>query len=162
MLQFRLSDDYLGVVMSRLKIVIPRPFTFSTQLSVRITDLNYGNHLGNDALLRLIHEARVQFLDSLGYSEKDIEGRGIVLTDAALVYKQEAFWKDLLEIHISVGDWSKIGCNLYYWVTCQQKEVARVKTQITFFDYQTRSLTSLPEEFLKTVKNLERNRNAIP
>jgi hypothetical protein len=45
--------------MPRLKLELPAGFPFRTTLTVRVTDLNYGNHLGNDALLGLLHEARV-------------------------------------------------------------------------------------------------------
>ena len=54
--------------MARIKIAVPPQFTFSTQIPVRITDINYGGHLGNDALLALLHEARVQFLRRYGYT----------------------------------------------------------------------------------------------
>ncbi len=42
---------------------------FSATLEVRISDINYGNHLGHDSLVSLLHEARVRFLRHLGYTE---------------------------------------------------------------------------------------------
>ena len=48
--------------MPRVKVALPATFPFRTEIPVRITDLNYGGHLGNDALLGLLHEARVHFL----------------------------------------------------------------------------------------------------
>ena len=58
--------------MARIKLDLPGRFPFSTELRVRITDVNYGGHMGNDALLGLLHEARVQFLAHYGLSELDI------------------------------------------------------------------------------------------
>jgi hypothetical protein len=45
-------------------------------------DINYGGHLGNDAVLSLVHEARVRFLKQQGYTENNIEGAGIIMADA--------------------------------------------------------------------------------
>ncbi len=55
--------------MSRIKIEMPEKFIYKTEIPVRITDINYGGHLGNDSLLSIIHEARVRFLKHLEYSE---------------------------------------------------------------------------------------------
>ncbi|NDG84238.1 MAG: thioesterase, partial [Proteobacteria bacterium] len=60
--------------MPRIKIDLPERFAFSTELSLRITDINYGGHLGNDAVLGLVHEARVRFLKHHGFSETEIGG----------------------------------------------------------------------------------------
>ncbi|MCH5718100.1 acyl-CoA thioesterase [Niabella hibiscisoli] len=59
--------------MARIKVPLPPHFTFSTSIAIRITDVNYGGHVGNDAILSIIHEARLQFLKALGYSEMNIE-----------------------------------------------------------------------------------------
>ena len=64
--------------MARIKLHMPETYLFSTNIDVRITDLNYGNHLANDSLLSIIHEARVRFLNHFGYTELDIEGIGLV------------------------------------------------------------------------------------
>jgi len=46
--------------MARIKIEIPDKFIYKTEIPIRITDINYGGHLGNDSLLSIIHEARVR------------------------------------------------------------------------------------------------------
>ena len=84
--------------MGRIKIEIPDNFFFTTQIPVRISDINYGNHLGNDAVLSLVHEARVRFLKEFGYTELDIEGAGIMMADVAIVYKSQGYYGDILSI----------------------------------------------------------------
>lgn len=59
--------------MNRIKINLPDSFHFSTELVIRITDLNYGGHVGNDVFLSLIHEAREQYLLSFGYKELSLK-----------------------------------------------------------------------------------------
>ena len=57
--------------MKREKLAELESYPFRTELPVRITDVNYGQHVGNDALLGLLHEARLQYLRQLAFSEQD-------------------------------------------------------------------------------------------
>ena len=136
--------------MARIELNLPDNFSFSTDVRVRISDINYGNHLGNDALLSLVHEARLQFLQSRGFSELDIDGCGLILTDAVIVYKSQGFHGDLLTILAAVGDFTKYGCDFFYKVIRKNggKEVARAKTGIVFFDYNRQKVAPVPAAFL--------------
>ena len=135
--------------MARIKLDMPENYLFSTVLELRISDINYGGHLGNDAVLSLIHEARVRFLKQYGYTETDIEGSGIILSDTAIVYKAEGFYGDSIQIDVAVSDFSKYGCDLYYLLSnhASAVEVAHAKTGIVFFDYQARKVNPVPETF---------------
>ena len=136
--------------MARIELNLPDNFAFSTDVRVRISDINYGNHLGNDALLSLVHEARLQFLQSRGFSEVDIDGCGLILTDAVIVYKSQGFHGDLLTIFAAVDDFNKYGCDFFFKVIQKNlgKEVARAKTGIVFFDYNRQKMMPVPASFL--------------
>ena len=136
--------------MARIKLELPMKLIFSTEIPLRITDINYGGHLGNDSILSIVHESRVQFLDKYNYTEKDIEGLGIIMTDCAIVYKSESFYGDVLEIKIGLKDFFKFGCDIYYQLLNKEtiKDVAIVKTGIMFFDYVLRKRARVPENFL--------------
>jgi acyl-CoA thioesterase FadM len=136
--------------VARIELNLPEMFSFSTDVRVRISDINYGNHLGNDAVLSLIHEARLQFLQSRGFSELDIDGCGLILTDAVIVYKSQGFHGDLLTIFAAVDDFNKYGCDFFYKVIRKNggKEVARAKTGIVFFDYNRQKMVPVPAAFL--------------
>jgi acyl-CoA thioesterase FadM len=134
--------------MARIKLELPTYFTFRTTLTVRVTDLNYGNHLGNDALLGLIHEARVRFLAALGYSERDVEGVGILMADCAIVYKAQGQLGDALTVAVAAGEFGRVGCDLFYLLTrADGTELARAKTGIVFFDYQEQAVRPVPAGF---------------
>ncbi|HPF57577.1 MAG TPA: thioesterase family protein [Candidatus Competibacteraceae bacterium] len=136
--------------MARIKLDLPADYSFTTELRIRITDVNYGGHLGNDAMLGLLHEARVRFLKHYGFSELDIGGCGLIMTDSALVYKSEAFPGETLVIAIALADFNKYGCDFMYRVTekASGREVARAKTGIVFFDYAKRAVQKIPQLFL--------------
>jgi acyl-CoA thioester hydrolase len=135
--------------MARVKLELPESFPFSTEIKVRISDINYGGHLGNDALLSIIHEARVRFLESYGFTEADIDGVGIIMTDVVIVYKSEGFYGDVLKIDIAVTDFTKVGCDFVFRLVHKEKgnEIARAKTGVVFFDYEKHKVTAMPAVF---------------
>ena len=135
--------------MARIKIEMPDNYLFSTVMDVRISDINYGNHLGNDSVLSFVHEARTRSFRQYGYTEMDVEGLGIIMTDSAIVYKAEGFHGDQIQIDITVGDFNKYGCDIFYLMTNKATavEIAHVKTGIVFFDYDARKVVTLPEQF---------------
>lgn len=142
--------------MSRVQLELPASFNFSCELAVRASDLNYGNHVGNDSILTIMQEARILFYQSLGYkNELNFEGSvGHIVADAAVVYKSEAFLSDVLIIQIGMSDFTKYGFDMFYRITNKltSKEVAFGKTGIVFFDYDKRKVSSIPASFLAKVK----------
>jgi acyl-CoA thioester hydrolase len=145
--------------MARVTIDLPEQFPFSTDISVRISDINYNNHLGHDSLIALIHEARVRFLNAHGFAELDIDGFGLVMTDLVVLYKAEAFYGEILTIEVGVQDFTKYGCGFVYRVTDKEtgKEVARAKTGVLIYDYKSRKVVGVPERFKsKVASDLEK------
>ncbi|MEJ2103750.1 MAG: thioesterase family protein, partial [Ignavibacteriaceae bacterium] len=128
---------------------------YKTEIPIRITDINYGGHLGNDSVLSLVHEARLRFLKHLGYSESNIEGNGIIMIDAAIQYRSEGFYGDELLIEVTVTDFSNLGCDFVFKLTSKNsnKEIALAKTGIVFFDYEKRKTASVPAEFKKKIES---------
>ena len=136
--------------MARIQIELPQRFLFETLLEVRIGDINYAGHLGNDAMLRLAQEARLRLFKQLGYaSELAVEGAGIVIADVAACYRAEAFHGDRLRFGIGIADIGRHGLDLIYQAVDDNtgKEVARLKTGVVFFDYQARKVAPMPEAF---------------
>jgi acyl-CoA thioester hydrolase len=141
--------------MARIKIQIPEKFIYKTEIPIRITDINYGGHLGNDSVLSLVHEARLRFLKHLGYSESNVEGVGIIMIDAAVQYKSEGFYGDELMIEVAITDFSNLGCDFVFKLSSKNssKEIALAKTGIVFFDYEKRKTAPVPAEFKKRIES---------
>lgn len=139
--------------MARIKLEMPDNYLFSTELAVRISDINYGGHMGNDAVLSMVHEARLRFLKHYHYAEFDVEGAGIIMADSAIVYKAEGFHGDRIQVDVTVTDFNKYGCDLYYLLSNKETavEIAHAKTGIVFFDYDNRKVVAVPENFRNKV-----------
>jgi acyl-CoA thioester hydrolase len=121
---------------------------FIANIPVRIYDINYGNHLGHDALVSIIHEARLQFLRSRKQGELNEEGVGILITQLAVNYIAEAFYGDKLVIYIEVGDTTRATVELLYKIQNEDTRlIATAYTRMAFFDYQKRKVVKMPENF---------------
>jgi acyl-CoA thioester hydrolase len=143
--------------MERIKINLPENFTFSTTLAVRITDLNYGGHVGNDSFFSLIHEARLQFLKYHGYSELSFAGMGLIMADAAIEFKKELNYGDTIKISVTADEFDKLGFDLYYLleVKVDGKMViaGKAKTGMRCFDYANKKSVSVPQEAITKLMN---------
>jgi len=139
--------------MARIKIDLPATFSFSTNIPVRITDLNYGSHVGNDAVLSIIHEARMQFLAHYGYSEMEFAGAGMIMSDVGIEFKSELFYGDTVIASVTAAAFSKVGFELYYLLekeTAGKKTtVAIAKTGMICYDYGRKKIAVVPEEAKK-------------
>ncbi|MDD3117914.1 MAG: thioesterase family protein [Victivallales bacterium] len=142
--------------MARVKLTLPETWLFRTAMPLRITDINYGGHLGNDAVLGLVHEARVRFYRALGGSEMDLGGAATIMTDAIVVFRAQGLYGMTLEIKIAVADFTATGCDLYYQLhdLDSGREIARVKTGIAFFDYQRGRPVPIPAAFRGKVASM--------
>lgn len=135
--------------MARIRIELPERFAFATELPVLISHINYGNHLDNAQLLGIVSEARVRFFGSMGYSEMNVEGCGIIVADVAVQYRSEAFHGELMRIELAANDFHTHGCDLVWRISeaSSDREVARGKTGIVFFDYTARQKAPVPARF---------------
>ncbi len=142
--------------MPKLKLTIPDHSVFETEIPLRISDMNYGNHLGNDAVLSIMHEARVQFFKSLGYTELNVEGAGIIMADAHLVFRSEGFYGDVLTARLSLSPPEGVRFDIFYQLLNSRtgKEIARARTEISFFDYAARKTIAVPEAFAERIRAL--------
>jgi acyl-CoA thioesterase FadM len=139
--------------VARVKLVLPEAFTFETVLDVRVTEINYGNHVGNDSMVSLLHEARLRFLRSMGFSEFNIGGLGLMVTDLMVEFKSESFVGENLKFEVGINDFNKYGCDFIYRVTCadEGRLVTVAKTGIVFFDYDERKIAKIPKKFTDSI-----------
>ncbi len=138
--------------MERVKLSLTKTFTFSTTIAIRITDLNYGGHVGNDAFLSIIHEARQQFLKHYGYSELQFAGASLIMADAAIEYKTELNYGDVVEVAVAATGFDRLGFDLHYMmylVNADKKlTAAKVKTGMLCYDYSQKKMVPVPQEAL--------------
>jgi acyl-CoA thioesterase FadM len=136
--------------MARIKIEMPATKLAEIKIPVRISDVNYGNHVGNDAFVSIIHEARLQWLKQKGYSELNFGGSGLIMGDLAVEFKNESFYGDIITVAVYAGEITRVSFELYYQMTTIRNGViillAKAKTGMICFDYNIKKPVSLTDE----------------
>lgn len=135
--------------MARVKIEMPASFRFSTNIPVRIGDVNYGGHVGNDAIVSILHESRMQYLKAIGCTELEAYGTGLIMADLAVVYKGESFYGDELAVAVTADELTSVGFDLFYRITMEKEGktviVAEAKTGMVCYDYDNHKVSRLPD-----------------
>ncbi|MBS1229761.1 MAG: thioesterase [Proteobacteria bacterium] len=135
--------------MARIQIEIPEQFPFSTDVPLYLSHMNYGGHLDNALLLTVVSETRMRFFQFFGHTEMNVDGVGIIVADAAVQYRSQAFHGEVMEVRMAAVEFSTYGCDLIWCMNekTSGREVARGKTGIVFFDYAARKVMPTPEKF---------------
>ena len=145
--------------MARIKIDLPGKFLFTANIPVRITDVNFGGHVGNDTILSIVHEARAQFFAHCGYTELDFAGAGTIMSDVAIEYKNQTYYGDTILASVAVGEITKVAFDLFYKLEKKCAEgrlvpVAFAKTWMVCYNYDQKKVIAIPEQAIKKIKGL--------
>ena len=131
--------------MGRVKLKFPaeNPL-FTATIPVRIGDINYGNHVGNDAVLSIIHESRMQMLRSFGCDEMNAGGNSLIMADVMIAYRGESFYGDVLTVKVFAEELTSHSFDLLYHISTERNgvrsDIAHAKTGMVCFDYGERKV----------------------
>ena len=143
-------------MMARIKIEITGEFLYTAVLPVRITDINYGNHTGNDSIVGFLQEVRMQWLHQYGFTELDIEGTGLIMSGLEVEFKNESQYGNILEIELFADNITRKSFVLYYSISKRDLNnvavIAKARTEMVSFDYDTKKVVSMPESLWKILK----------
>lgn len=134
-----------------------KDFNFTMSYTVRISDINYGGHVANSAVLNFFQDARIAYLRALGgYSEMNIGGEcGLILPEAHVKYCSEMFLFDELVIGAKVTRIGRSSFQMVYRIEREEKTTAEGETTLVCFDYQSRKPKRLDKEFRAHLEKFE-------
>ncbi|MGB5157314.1 acyl-CoA thioesterase [Desulfobacterium sp. N47] len=130
-------------------------FKFSIPMKVRIDDLNYGNHVGYQIYLVYFQQARIAYLAQFGFSEMNINGYGMIISEANCRYKQELFFGDDIIIECRVSELKSKLFIMDYRIMKAAKICALGFTANMCFDYSKKRAVSLPHDFIRLIQEFE-------
>ena len=135
-----------------MRLELPDDWQFTHSIVVRVTDLNYGDHLANQHALTFAHEGRMAFYASKGFTEKDFGGVSLIQADAAVIYKAEAFYNDHLELKLTAIQSGNSSFDVFYQLTrrSDQQVIIEMRTAMVCFDYGTRKVVPIPAVVLES------------
>lgn len=136
--------------MPRIKISQLDQYSFNIDIPVRISDLNYADHVGNDSFLSIMHDARMLYLMSRGFTEMNVEGFGLIMADAGVEYKAQLKYGDVVKVEVGLDDFSSVGFDVYYRLTVQRNGQSKIaalgKTGMVLFDFQAQKMALISAE----------------
>jgi len=137
--------------MSRIVIDEPEKYIFSTNIPVRVGDINRTGHVSWNGMFSILDEAYVQFWDKINRSMPEDERISRITVEAGINYKKQAFHGQILRVEIGVDSYSSKGFELVFKVTetAGGDEVARAKQTILCYDYEKQKVTQVPEGLRK-------------
>lgn len=119
--------------------------------SVRVGDINFGNHLAHDKLITILHDARAQWLHAVELSEMNFMGVGLILRELNVKYHAQAFLHQNLSIIISITEMTPSKLMLEYAVSSEENRIATAYTELLFYDYTQQKVYKLDIDELKQV-----------
>lgn len=131
-------------------------FQFSIPLTVRVSDLNYGNHVGYQNFFSYFQEARIAYLGQFGYSEMNIEGCGMIVGEANCKYKQELFLNDRIDIACCIKEIKSKLFIMRYQIIKDGAPCAEGFTKNLCYDYQDKRVVRLPKAFVEKITSYEK------
>jgi acyl-CoA thioester hydrolase len=143
--------------MSRIEINLPEKFLYSTEVPVRISDINRGRHLAFHMVLSFTEEARTRFWKFLGYSEENMNDVALIVSDAGIIYKKQGFYGQILKIEVGLADFHTKGCDMIFRMSNLEtgEEMFRAKTGVLFFNYQQQKVVPIPDDFKRRVAAIQ-------
>ena len=144
--------------MPKTKLTQQPYYSFQYQTQLKIRDINYGNHLSNDAVVGLIHEARLHMLQELGCSELDLgdQKSGIIIADLVVNYKNQGYLNDEIMIHLKIDEIKKKGFRIFYKMERGTDLIVLAETGIVVYNYQAKSIANIPDVFIEQLAKLHK------
>jgi len=133
---------------------------FISKYQVRISDINYGGHMGNERALVAFQQARIEWLKTIGLSEISIgEDKGLIQRRANVEYLREISLGDILNIKIYPVEIRGSYFVLSHEVTNQEGvKVLTGNVTLGSFDYSNKKLAKIPNT-LKKILEKEKSQN---
>ncbi|BBH54621.1 acyl-CoA thioesterase [Fluviispira sanaruensis] len=141
--------------MSKSKIEFDsKNIIFEFKTRVRIDDINYGNHLGHDKLISIIHDSRMNYFNRHEISELMPNiSLGIIIVNLNIDYISQAKFNDFLSVHIASGDIKNSSFELLYKITNSDGIlVGLCSTTMVCFDTNRKKPVKIPDIILEILK----------
>lgn len=140
--------------MPRVSLVERTAYEHTCRMMIRVTDINHAGHLGNEALLGLVHEARTHFLKALNF-DTIVNGQqrvGLIIADMAVNFKSEAFAHEVVSVDSQIDELSQKSFRLFHRIQRGEQAIALIETGMVAYSYSARQVTDLPVEFISALQ----------
>ncbi|MFA6878453.1 MAG: thioesterase family protein [Fusobacterium sp.] len=129
---------------------------FSTSYKVRVDDINYGGHMGNERALILFQQTRTEWLNSIELDELNIgEEKGIIQLESHVYYLKEVVFGEELLCAIKNIEVVKSSFDIFYEVKNKNNEIViKGSTRMMAFDYKRKKISRIPKIFKEKINKI--------
>jgi len=129
-------------------------YEFIYTLALQISHLNYAGHVGHDAVIAMVWEARVHLFHALGLTELDLgDGdTGIIMTDLVVTFKKEASLFEEITIESHVAEIVKNRFRIFHRISKVGELIALVETGFVAFNYKIHRVAPVPQTFIRVIE----------
>lgn len=126
----------------------PQQYHFKCEIPVRIYDTNHSGSIGEAELAKIIHNSRLEFLNSFNIKATSINGLHMIVSGLNIKFKKIASYQDNLAIYILFTRIDKLSCEFNYKVYKENLELcANVSETVSFINTKTQQTEKTPKEF---------------
>lgn len=119
------------------------------------TDINIGNHVGNERALMFFQRVREKFLEENNLEEINIGNDiGIIQTNAYIEYLSQIFLGDEIEIIISSVKINRLQLIFNYEIKVKERISIKGYTTMLPYSYGEQKVKKLPEGFKILLENV--------
>lgn len=129
----------------------------SQTFRVRYTETDQMGFAHHSHYLNYFEMARIEWLNSIGFSYAGLERQGIVMpvVSANINYKSPAYFDDLLRIKLSIEEMPKATIEINYTIINEsEKEIANGSTTLAFLNNETKRPVRCPQSLLEIIESL--------
>ena len=95
------------------------------------------------------------YLRQFNWTELDIDGFGMIMTEANCKYKRQLFYGDRIQVACNISELKPKQFNMLYEIKKSGIVCAEGFTANHIFDYKVTKIVNLPENFVRTVAEFE-------
>ena len=145
--------------MPKIKLRAQPLYSFQYHTSLKIRDINYANHLSNDAVVCLLQEARIDMFKKIGCTELKLgyQKTGIIISDLVVNYKKQGYLGDEIIIHTDIDEIAKKSFRIFYKIVRSDDLIALAETGIVVYDYLNEKIATVPQVFLEALAQCQQN-----
>ena len=147
--------------MPKTKLRAQPLYSFQYQTILKIRDINYANHLSNDAVVGLLHEARIDMFKKIGCTELRLgyHKTGIIIADLVVNYKKQGYLGDEIIIHLDIDEITKKSFRIFYKIERGDDLIVLAETGIVVYDYENEKITTVPKVFLEALAQCQQDQH---
>lgn len=133
--------------MPKPSVELPNIVTHTAHYRVAEGDINHANYLAAVSVIPIAMRAQEELMEQLGLDPESSE-TGMLMASSQVDYISESYLDDLLEISIYLVELDDKSIDLFFRFrdSCSQREIARIKIRMLFFDYLMRRVVAVPNE----------------